>query len=1555
MPTNWRQYEYDLGFKSLDYSNQQFVKAEMAKRHFFDDPEFASLPRNVQQVVLEQYIQKPVFLNDDLNLNTPTNDLTTSTLRSIVENASLLDDPNNSEARLKATLHSGTLGLLDATTVKLGAKGIEILQELFTGQDHDATIDRINAGQAANTLFQQLYGSDTEKMQDYLSSQVAKNDVKSAQIVGLLSSLGVQIGEGILLNKFLVGSAATVAKAAAGQGAIKGGLFTQKAFEGLAKTYSYGKNIKPFAQFMGLKVAPVLLEETAEGVAWGLRGLLDDALSGESTPVQEVLGNFAADFGFGMGLQAVFAGAGLVKNGWNLSKRRLNLPEIDQMIDPADTKRALLGLLDSDLAESVVKENLIRGGTKEAEEYLNYARKQRSLHNPDLDITDPDELVRQTMAFHGIELTKKTDGTYDLTSFGPVKFSETAEDLPTAVKQFEIFENKLTGKVSVIEPKDFVTDDLQFKRQSTMTPTTKQSLPMSTYLNSLNPPDGQLNTVAVENSVKSFLRSENVSQDILEAIKVRQAMDYFSGQRFSVLENDTLTIPTEISSLREQELFAGHLKAFLRSKSGNDAKVLTQVDSFVDIMQTPRGRRLYEDQAWIDRQLQTGKYTVQQRDGKYFLTGADIQPRTFDNKKDLGEYLYLNTIDEASVKNYLEQEFGYSLKQDKTGQWIVQRGGQGTLGPFADVRGLLSSYPNFRPPYPIDTAPLVSIIDPAASKVRTLSDKIISGPLSLVQEHLRHHQSYKSTTSRRQIKGLKTDQGKRIFFNPESQTYTLRSKTTGIERQFGSFKKLNEFLDQTSDTLSDLEQQAAKINGRLTVDHTGYWLSTEAGQRFFTRVEQLENYLSSKSANIDVPELVPDVDEAFLKTLQQKFKTDLDMPLESGAETVTEALSKNRPLLNFSESFKDFTARFRANIGVLEGLTEKYPEAARGLNDVKLLRTSVQNHELHMNRLRTALSRQIKTSKLSRVQRKNMTNILMQELPESQWSTYAREHDLQLTPGMAGNMRLIRQIFDQVQDNFNIPQHERIENYFTRLKAVFHDEIVAGGLPEQASLIIRRATASGKLPSMAEEYFRHARTSDVLSFVLEEDPFTILMKYLDIGYRKKNVGPFFDRIRQTVEEFNTSVKGKKGQVMPERYGNVLTHILNSSTGATSSQALRGLKKATLKGTIALSKGLKTAEDAILKLFPARAAEEKVSALTRLRDNLTGFSQRVVTDDPFSLPSNLVIGATQAFKPWLVIRNTFQPWMTVSPFFGYDYTMAGYNSVAKDFKRIHSYMFNRGMLNSVAPTEIARGNRNSVLNKLNEKGMRAYKLSDDITRMVAFATVDHKFTDALTALRNNPALDQKWFVKNSGLFSVDPTTQEAVFKALEAGQVQVARDTFARDAISNGLFDYMSIAKPEAHSGTIIGKIFSMFGTYPTQFTENILRAVRTGDLDDKLLFAVRLMGASTALTYMTQQITGSDYVQDFNPVASMTFSGGPMFDLSTDALAITGDLGRYVQTGELGYSGNQAVGRIGNTLKSTFIPYQGAMWDLFKGADSLLSGDLVNASRSLLRAPGRQR
>jgi len=426
-----------------------------------------------------------------------------------------------------------------------------------------------------------------------------------------------------------------------------------------------------------------------------------------------------------------------------------------------------------------------------------------------------------------------------------------------------------------------------------------------------------------------------------------------------------------------------------------------------------------------------------------------------------------------------------------------------------------------------------------------------------------------------------------------------------------------------------------------------------------------------------------------------------------------------------------------------------------------------------------------------------------------------------------------------------------IKNYLPKIKEYYQTnpgKVFTDGNPHAylASIF------DNKTPRELDAFFKHARTSDIVDIALEKDPMAQLYRYTNIGLKEKYLG-------ELIEKVKTSPTLALDRTMQKRMFNYLAQI-------------GGL--------------------------PQGNAQEIIRSITPQILSKFGISPQL-TNDITSWFMSLGYSASMGFKPWLPVRNMNQIWTTLAMRMQDNgWVKKALSDVAgPEGGAIFDALRKKGSIMSALPlfgSEVI--DQNALLGKITHTSLKMYKNSDDFTRAVAYQAASLKFDDAFKRIKSI-GLSPDEFGHMSGVSQMDPTTRNAIFKLMNEGKINGAKDMFASEIVTETMFPYRSGMAPLAFSGTL-GKMFGMMGHYPAYYVDNIRRGIKYMNTGEKIVAGSIMAGNSLAL-YGAFRAIGVR-ADNFKPWEPAIFTGGPAWEIMQDTLSAVGG----------GFEGKQARAKL---------------------------------------------
>jgi hypothetical protein len=224
-------------------------------------------------------------------------------------------------------------------------------------------------------------------------------------------------------------------------------------------------------------------------------------------------------------------------------------------------------------------------------------------------------------------------------------------------------------------------------------------------------------------------------------------------------------------------------------------------------------------------------------------------------------------------------------------------------------------------------------------------------------------------------------------------------------------------------------------------------------------------------------------------------------------------------------------------------------------------------------------------------------------------------------------------------------------------------------------------------------------------------------------------------------------------------------------------------------------------------------------------------------------NNANIMAGLGFKPFSLIRNMFQPLLTVPADLG---GIKSIGHLARGIKRqldpeFRQYIRDIGGIGEFVP-EIARTQHvlpfgvGAKMERVSDTSLWLYKMSDRWNRYVTGGAAAAKWDDAVKAiggeerLATMPNYVMKKFMKKAGFSGRYPVVRNEIMELLSKGNVSEAKATFVRDVIADTQFLYDIAESPVAPSiAGSVSKTGFLFQSWWMNYGTLLEKWLRTGD------------------------------------------------------------------------------------------------------------------------------
>jgi hypothetical protein len=406
----------------------------------------------------------------------------------------------------------------------------------------------------------------------------------------------------------------------------------------------------------------------------------------------------------------------------------------------------------------------------------------------------------------------------------------------------------------------------------------------------------------------------------------------------------------------------------------------------------------------------------------------------------------------------------------------------------------------------------------------------------------------------------------------------------------------------------------------------------------------------------------------------------------------------------------------------------------------------------------------------------------------------------------------------------------------------------------------------GRAPKELDAFFKHLRVSDLIDMSIERDPLVLMRAYSSVGHRQMVMSPLMKKVAEWIEAHPKLNPGVAARF--NIYRSMIMGIPQSHTET-------------------LIKEVST------KIFEKLGLEGGLSS--DLVRTIMGWQYM----------------AAMGFRPYMVIRNSFQPFTTLAPRIGTGYVTNAIRETANDTAgTLFDIYRKRGVIRQYMP--IFGGEEfdpSSWIGKVVHKGLKWYKNSDEFTRVIAYRATELRFDEALQKLNKGLFKNMDDFLDYSGMWQLPTDLKAQAVNLMKARNFAGAKDLFATEMVTETMFPYRAGMSPTSFRG-VAGKMFGMFGHYPVYYVENIKKALKHASPAQKIAFAGTWIG-NMSLIYGAFAAIGVK-ANSFLFWYPALFSGGPLYHLGHQALLAVSP----------GYKGRQAraelfgIGTKGGIMKS---------------------------------------
>jgi hypothetical protein len=450
---------------------------------------------------------------------------------------------------------------------------------------------------------------------------------------------------------------------------------------------------------------------------------------------------------------------------------------------------------------------------------------------------------------------------------------------------------------------------------------------------------------------------------------------------------------------------------------------------------------------------------------------------------------------------------------------------------------------------------------------------------------------------------------------------------------------------------------------------------------------------------------------------------------------------------------------------------------------------------------------------------------------------------------------------------FGMDPNMFIFNYMSRVRAAVDEgSILHLNQPEVTERVLEKAFGKATVPKELTAWFENMRSSDLISFALDTNAFSVMRKYITRGHLKLYTGEAW---RTLVTQLN-----RPGMDPDLRWRTMrFLDMLQGGGFSDTEKMMQAWSSAFLK-SIGRGKGEQ-----------AEAAHQDV-----LRTLYT-----------------LSYTAHLGWRPYNAIRNLIQMYQTVGPLVGNDYLKKSIQFAAsKEGPAFYQGLQRLGVIKHAPPLINQLSSAEHILGKISGSSLAMFTTADDITRFVGYKAGFDKFNDGIKAFGTVDINNAKRFAEYVGTNLYGPEMNSRILEMTMAGAADTnklasARHLYANAVNERALFLPRREQSPILFHG-VIGKMFGQYGTFAAQYVSFVTQTWKYATPMQKAAFAARWIGNSTAMAAGVYAL--GMRARDWLPWSPAQFTGGPFFNLAIDLVHSIGQ----------DYNARQARGELNRML-----------------------------------------
>ena len=863
---------------------------------------------------------------------------------------------------------------------------------------------------------------------------------------------------------------------------------------------------------------------------------------------------------------------------------------------------------------------------------------------------------------------------------------------------------------------------------------------------------------------------------------------------------------------------------------------------------------------WVDSIVRDQKGTMSvDSQGRYHVQLPGTEPARFDSAEQLYDELMLRSIDDGYLKFDLGRQ-GYKLTKTREGMYKLA--GPGLDKPIeTQTKRELMDEINYRPERIDDSlGPRVLEITPEATTIQFDGHSVSGGKKAI----LNHLAKFEDSEHVSQLKPFASLPQGNIYTLPYDGGYEVHIPKTASVMTFDSPGEARKFLQTDWDSFDGYARIARKKGLDFQYHDGAYHINDGSNITKAKTKEELYKVFQQYPDPQGGPDIFEGLNPQVAREVNQLIKSG-QAPSAAKLPPVDDGPYVEPPEIAFTNKLRKnadvgasdiWRAEMENSRAFFEGLGDRHPallEYYRRL-ETGLLRGAGPD-DTQARKTIDAIFKHADGKPYTKQEARRITYFREAEGDAQKWNDVVTEWG-EPTADDRKVMEAIGDLLGHLRADgtptgwaakFGITPETFEPQYMSRLRKwmeVNRQKLERSLTPED----ILDDALDHKAASSLKPFFKHTRKDDLLRFAREDDPREILMTYSRLGNRELYLGDAWKGMQQYVNNHPElgSMKWRIEQYLESIAGRHKPHDL-ALVEQYGEEFYRAMGWNPQKGR---------------ELFQS------------------GMSLTYLTN--------------MAWRPYLSIRNTMQPWITLAPRFGNTEVAKAVDDVVRLGEEYFQKLKHTGIMPD-APPIVETSDSHGFINKVLQKALGSYKRSDEYTRAVAYRTMENSIDGALDKMKRGVITNWQEFSREAQLQKIAPDVRDQAMRLLKQqtpNAIESAKQTVGQHVVQSTMFGYRQSQLPGRFGRSLLGRMFGQYGTFSAGYRANLMEGLRYGSPADKAAFITRFVGNQSAL-FAGFTALGIE-ARNFIPGAPALFAGGPNFDLAMTALSTpdTGFRGR---------------------------------------------------------------